>query len=248
MPKLSELRKKNLELARKAVKQAATPDVLIIHAITNIEDLQRAIHVLAHRLREWYSIYLPELSKKIQDNEIYVSLVLEKERKALMKELNLKQTIGSDLKKEDLKPIMSLANAVEDLYSKKDVLENYLKQVMQEHCPNLLTVAGASIGARLLRGAGSLKKLAFMRSSTIQLLGAEKALFRHIQTGAKPPKYGYIINHEFVQKAGKIDKGKAARVLADKIFLAARVDYFKGEYIGDELLKELEARFKKINK
>ena len=244
MSELPGLRAKNLELARKAVKESVNHDIYIINAINNIEELQRIINTLIKRLREWYSIYLPELDKQVQDNEAFVNLIIKKDKKALMKELKVKDSMGSELKKQEIEPILSLANAVDSLIKEDNKLETYLETSMKAHCPNLTILAGSLVGARLLRGAGSLKKLAMMRSSTIQLLGAEKALFRHIKTGAKPPKHGYILQHQLVQRTKKADKGKAARALADKIFLAARMDYFKGEYIGDKLLKELNQRFK----
>ncbi len=244
MSKLSELREKNIALAKKAVRESVNPDIYIINAINNIEELQKIINNLAKRLREWYSVYFPELDKKIEDHETYVTLILKKEKKALLKELRIVESMGYELEKKDLEPTLKLAKIISDLIMVKDELEDYLKATTQESCPNILRLCGAPIGAKLLRGAGSLKKLAMMRSSTIQLLGAEKALFRHIKTGAKPPKYGYLLQHQLVQTTKKADRGKVARALADKIFLAARVDYFKGEFIADELLEELEVRFK----
>jgi nucleolar protein 56 len=152
--------------------------------------------------------------------------------------------MGFHLEKKDLEPILSLASIISDLSREAELLEDYLEKTMRAYCPNLTTLAGSLIGAKLLSEAGSLKRLAMMRSSTIQLLGAEKALFRHIRTGAKPPKYGYLLQHQLVQKAKRQDRGKAARALADKIFIAVRMDYFKGEFLGDKLLKELELKFK----
>ena len=108
--------------------------------------------------------------------------------------------------------------------------------------PNFHYIAGPLIGAKLLEHAGSVKKLVEMPSSTIQLLGAEKALFRHITKGTKSPKHGLIINHPIVQKAK--DKGKASRLLADKLSIAIRIDYFKGEFKADKLLEEIK---KKLN-
>lgn len=244
MPELSELRKKNLELARKAVKESVSPDLFIINAINNVEELQRIINVLTKRLREWYSIYFPEFDKKITDNEAFVELIIKKDKKSLLKELKLKDTMGFELEKKDLEPVLSVAKVINGLIQENKELEEYLETIMKSYCPNTLTLAGISIGAKLLRTAGSLKKLAMMRSSTIQLLGAEKALFRHIRTGAKPPKYGYMLQHQLVQRAKKSDKGRVARALADKIFIAVRTDYFKGKFIADKLLKELEVRFK----
>jgi len=244
MSRLSELRKKNLELAKKRVRESVNPNLFIINAINNIEELQRITNTLTKRLREWYSVYFPELDKKIKDNEAFVKLVLKAEKKALLKELIIKDAMGYDLDKKDLEAILSLARIISALAKETRFLEDYLETIMKAYCPNLTKIAGALISAKLLRGAGGLKKLAMMRSSTIQLLGAEKALFRHIRTGAKPPKYGYIMQHQLVQKAKKADKGRAARALADKIFIAVRIDYFKGEYVADKLLKELEVRFR----
>jgi nucleolar protein 56 len=244
MSKLAELRKKNLEMAKKAVKESVTPDLFIINTVNNVDELRRIINNLSKRLREWYSLYFPELDKRITDNEAYVKLVLKEDKKNLLKELKLADEMGYHLEKKDLEPILSLASIISDLSREAELLEAYLEKTMRAHCPNLATLAGSLIGAKLLSEAGSLKRLAMMRSSTIQLLGAEKALFRHIRTGAKPPKYGYLLQHQLVQKAKRQDRGKAARALADKLFLAVRMDYFKGEFLGDKLLKELELRFK----
>jgi nucleolar protein 56 len=244
MAKLAELRKKNLELAKKAVRESVNPDLFIINAVNNVEELQKIINNLSKRLREWYSLYFPELDKKIQDNEAFVKLVLKADKKALLKELKIMDEMGCELDKQDLEPILSLASIITDLLREKELLESYLEKTMRPYCPNLLIMTGALIGGKLLREAGSLKKLALMRSSTVQLLGAEKALFRHIRTGAKPPKYGYLLQHQLVQRAKKQDRGRVARALADKIFLAVRLDYFKGEGMAEKLLKELEMKFK----
>lgn len=246
MGALSELRKKNLALAKKLVKESVNQDLFIINAINNIEELAKTVNTLTKRLREWYALYFPELEKKIQDNEAFVKLVLKGDKKRLMqdsKEPRLKDEMGAELSKEDLEPILSLASLITDVLREKELLEDYLERTMKIYCPNLFTLAGSLIGAKLLREAGSLKRLAMMRSSTIQLLGAEKALFRHIRTGSRPPKYGYLLQHQLVQKAKKEERGKAARALADKIFLAVRIDYFKGEFSADKMLRELEERF-----
>jgi nucleolar protein 56 len=244
MAKLSELRKKNLELAKKSVKASVNPDLFIINAASNIEELRKIENNLSKRLREWYSLYFPELDRKIQDNDAFVRLVLTADKKSLLKEVKVVDLMGADLEQQHIEPMLSLASTISDIKRETELLEAYLDKTMKNYCPNLAALAGSLTGAKLLREAGSLKKLAMMRSSTIQLLGAEKALFRHIRTGAKPPKYGYLLQHQFVQKAKKQDKGKIARALADKIFVAVRIDYFKGKFIGDKLIKELEVKFR----
>jgi nucleolar protein 56 len=243
MERFSELRIKNLEITRKAVRESVNPDLFIINAVNNVEEIQKQINTTAKRLREWYSLYLPEMDREIRDHTAFVKAVLRNDKPGYMRENNITNTMGADIKKEDIDAILSLARAVEKLIDEEAGMRAYLEAAMQAWCPNTTMLAGGVIGAKLLRGAGSLKGLAMMRSSTIQLIGAEKALFRHIRTGARPPKYGYLMQHTVVQKAKKADKGKAARTLADKIFIAVRVDYFKGEFIADKLLKEVEVKF-----
>ena len=244
MSDLQALRQKNIERTRTLVRESVNPDLFILNAVNNIEDLQRIENLLVKRLREWYALYFPESEKNLPVNPEFLMHVLMGDKHKSMGEMGLKDSMGADLGKKELEEIKKLATAIEKIYQEEKHLSNYLNDTMLAHCPNLHAVAGHTIGAKLMRGAGSLKKLAMMRSSTIQLIGAEKALFRHIRTGAKPPKYGYLLQHPIVQRSKKEDRGRAARMLADKIFIAARVDYFKGKFIGDDLIKEVEVKFK----
>jgi nucleolar protein 56 len=241
---LKALRLKNLQTAKEKVRESIGADNFIVNSINNIEELEKVINTLVGRLKEWYALYAPELQRSVEDNESYVKLVLTKQKKDILEHLRNNFSMGADLKEEDLKPILSMAATIRSLYEEMASLEVYLEKTMEKHCPNVFRLAGTLIGAKLLRGAGSLKKLSMLRASTIQLLGAEKALFRHIKTGAKSPKYGFILHHPLVQGVGSTNKGKSARILADKLFIAAKVDYFKGDFIADKLLKELEEKLK----
>jgi len=116
---------------------------------------------------------------------------------------------------------------------------------MMAYCPNIYSLTGGLIGAKLLEKAKSLRHMAFLPSSTIQLLGAEKALFRHLRNKKiRPPKHGLILSHPTVMDAKRTDRGAAARMFAAKISIAAKVDYFHGEFIGDRLREELEKKLK----
>jgi nucleolar protein 56 len=230
--------KQNLEETKRKLKKAVEFDDFIIHTINDIDEINRAINMLAKRLREWYELYNPEFSRQIEDHEEFVGeLISGKDKKE-------KDSMGAELSKKDLEPILELAKEVDSLYKLKRKQEEYLDKIMGENCPNITAVAGAQIGARLIAIAGDLKRLVGFPASTVQLLGAEKALFRHMRTGAKAPKYGVIHEHPLVAKVKAKDKGKAARGLADKISIAAKIDYFKGEFIGDKLRQGLEERFK----
>jgi nucleolar protein 56 len=236
----SAFRDKNLALTKKAIKESVTEDQFIIQAIANINELDRAANMLSKRVREWYSLYFPELSKKITDHENFVHTVCDKSKKELTAEF--KSVMGADLEKKDVDEILLLANQVKELYNLRRKHEDYLEIVMKKYCPNILELAGATIGAKLLELGKGLRHLAMLPASTIQLLGAEKALFRHIKTGARSPKYGVLLQHPFVQKSKKSIQGKAARQLADKLSLCARLDYFKGDFKAKEFRRELEAK------
>jgi len=235
---------KNLELTRQALRDSVSEDQLIIQAIANISEIDKVINLLCKRLREWYGWYLPELSEATINNEQFLSLVMEKKKEELLKDLSLKETMGAELDTIHVEEMLSLAQETLHFYSLRKKHEGYLQKVMQKYCPNLLELAGVTIGAKLIELGRSLKHLALLPSSTIQLLGAEKALFRHIKTGSRPPKYGVILGHQLVQKAARDEKGKAARMLADKLSLCCRLDYFKGEFKAKEYRKELEEKIK----
>lgn len=234
----------NLAITKAMLKASVGDDLLIIQSINSIEALNKAINTVVKRLREWYELYNPEFSRSVPDHKTFVDTIIHEKRDKLLEELGLSPdtTMGADLKEDDLSPIMDMAGRASELYQLKARQEAYLESKMKAVSPNVAAIAGYLIGAKLLAFAGSSKRLAELPSSTIQLLGAEKALFRHITRKSLPPKYGVLHEHPLISKARKEDHGKVARLLADKISIAAKVDYFKGEYIGDKLREDIEKR------
>lgn len=229
-----EFYNKNLQLTKLSLKHSVNEDNLIMQAIANINELDKISNTMSKRLREWYSLYFPELSEKVENHEKYVELVLEQDRDP--------ETFGADLGTYDIEEMKLLAGRITSLYALRKQHELYLQKIMEKYCPNLLELAGATIAARLIELGKGLKHLALLPASTVQLLGAEKALFRHLKTGSRSPKYGVIINHPLIQSAPREKKGKAARMLADKLSLCARLDYFKGELKAPDYRKELEEK------
>jgi nucleolar protein 56 len=239
MENFEKIRHSLIKETKKKVKESTTEDILIVQSITHIDDLVRVSNIMAKDLREWYSYYNPEFSREIKEHEDFVKLILEK------KDKKIKDSMGADLKKDDLEPLLDLTKKIEDIYKFKAQQEDYLKKIMKRSCSNISEVAGFLIGAKMIKLAGSLKRLAIMPSSTVQLLGAEQALFRHIKNkNSRCPKYGVLHGHDLVMKARKDEQGKAARILAGKISIAAKVDYMKGKFVGDKLLKEVEGKLK----
>ncbi len=231
---------KNKEFTKNEIIKSINQENLMIQTVNNIQEIEKCINMLSKRLREWYSLYLPELDKSTDKHEIFTNLVLRKNKTQLLNQLKVKKDkcLGKDLDKKDINEIKFLAGEISNLHKLKKKHETYLEDITKQCMPNSQKVAGTMIAAKLLAHAGTLLRLIEFPSSTIQLLGAEKALFRHLKTGARCPKHGIIIGHELVAKAK--NKGKMARILADKILIAAKVDYFKGEPIGKTLRDKLD--------
>ena len=153
--------------------------------------------------------------------------------------------MGGTTSEGDLARVKTLAHLAVQLGSIRDSLNGYVESQMKKVSPNVAEVAGATIGARLMAKAGGLDRLAVLPASTIQILGAEKALFRSLRTGARPPKHGILFQHQAVHTAPKWQRGKIARTLANKIAIAARVDYYRGS--EDPTIKEgLDKRLESI--
>lgn len=231
----------NLALTKKLIKDSVKDDLLVMQTIGNISEIDKSINMLVKRLREWYALCNPELEYNVSEQEKFVELVVGN------KEKKVKDSMGADFTKENLEPIIDLGKKVNGLFELREKQEKYLEKLMEKVCPNLLAITGSNIGGKMMEQAGGLKQLMLFPASTIQLLGAEKALFRHMKTKARAPKYGFLHEHPLISKNPREKHGKIARALADKISIAVKVDYFKGKFIGDKLLKEIEEKFTREN-
>ncbi len=155
--------------------------------------------------------------------------------------------MGAEIQEEDIEMLQDFANSIKTLQKSKKSLLNHVDNKMKEIAPNLRDVAGFSLGAKLIAHVGGIKKLSKLPSSTVQVMGAEKALFRHLKTGERPPKYGIIYQHPEVRGAKWWIRGKIARALASKISLAVRKDVFSGEY-DDTIKKSFQEKIEEIKK
>jgi nucleolar protein 56 len=254
----------SMELAKLRVKGAAEKrDLVIAQAIQTLDDLDRTVNLFMGRLREWYGIHFPELDRLIEKHETYARLVmnlgcrdnfslkaLEKEGLPKEKAENIKtvaeKSMGAEVAEQDLAEIQALSKNVLELYELRKNMESYVDKTMEEVAPNTRAVAGALLGARLIAIAGSLQNLAMRPASTIQVLGAEKALFRSLKTGARPPKHGLIFQHALLHDAKRWQRGKIARAIAGKLAIAVRTDAFGGRYVGDSLKADIDKRLKEI--
>jgi nucleolar protein 56 len=254
----------SIELAKMKVKTTIERrDLLVAQAVQTVDDLDKSLNIFMSRLREWFGLHYPELDRLLDKHETYARLVvnlgtrenftaenLEKEGLPKNKAQSIAKvavaSMGADLGEEDLTQIQGMCRNVLELYGVRQSLEKYVDSVMEEVAPNTRAIGGSLLGARLLALAGGLLNLAKLPASTIQVLGAEKALFRSLKTKARPPKHGIIFQHPLIHDAKRWQRGKIARALAGKLAIAARVDAFRGKYAGDELKADLEKRVEEI--
>ncbi len=255
-----------LEYTRRKLKGAAEKrDMLAAQAIRAIDDIDKTVNLFVARLREWYSLHFPELNDLVKEHEDYVKIVAELGHRSnitreKLVELGFSEakaekiaeaagtSIGADLSEFDIEAVQTLARIALEMYRLRRSLTEYIEQIMKEVAPNITALVGPLLGARLISLAGGLEKLARMPASTIQVLGAEKALFRALRTGGRPPKHGIIFQYPHIHRSPKWQRGKIARALAAKLAIAAKVDAFTGRYIGDKLKADLERRIEEIKR
>lgn len=240
-------------------------DTMIIQAIGLLDDLDKELNTYAMRVREWYGWHFPELAKIAQDNILYAKTVklmgdranavnldfsemLPEEVETELKEAAV-ISMGTEVNDLDLMNIKELCDQVLSLSEYRAQLYDYLKSRMNTIAPNLTALVGELVGARLIAHGGSLLNLAKQPGSTVQILGAEKALFRALKTKHSTPKYGLIFHASLIGQAAPKLKGKISRSLAAKAALAIRYDALgEGEdnSIGLESRAKLEARLRNL--
>ena len=227
------------------MKHAVSDDFLIVQAVKSIEDLDKVLNSLAIRLRDWYEFYLPEYSVSQPDHAEFVRGVVETTKEQF---LSGKKTdsFGADLGKPHIAAMKQFAERLLGLYAAKQELERYVDSTMKTICPNLRAVAGSTLGAKLLEHAGTLKRLVELPSSTVQILGAEKALFKHLKSGSKPPKHGLLFQHPLIGKSPKKIRGKIARALAGKLAIACKADAISHNFIAEKLKEQFESHANRI--
>lgn len=246
------LSKVNIELTKSKIKKSIERDRIVIHINGAIEELDKTLNVFIERLRELYGLHFPEMDRIITDHEKFSNVVEKFGSREKIENPELRdfvnKSMGMDFRKEDIETVQTFASEINRLFKLRRELTKYLEKLLKELAPNSVEIGGTTLTAKLISKAGGLEKLARMTSSTIQLLGSERALFRSLHSKGKSPspKYGYIVTHTLVQNSPIELKGKIARLLASKLSIAVKMDYYSKQYRGDKLKKELQERVKEI--
>ncbi|XP_076272789.1 nop5 ribonucleoprotein [Rhynchophorus ferrugineus] len=240
-------------------------DTMIVQAVSLLDDLDKELNNYVMRCREWYGWHFPELGKIITDNIAFaktvkiigtrehalssdLSDILPEEVEEKVKEA-AEISMGTEISDEDILNIISLCDQIIDMTNYRTQLYDYLKNRMMAIAPNLTVLVGDLVGARLISHAGSLINLAKHPASTVQILGAEKALFRALKAKKDTPKYGLIYHSQLVGQSSTKNKGKMSRMLAAKAALATRVDALGEEThvsLGIEHKAKLETRLRQL--
>ena len=264
-----QLRQFALDFSSNKVRRISEKlDLHISQSINALDELDKIINVIGARLREWYGLHFPELDYLIQNIFTYAEIVklagnrnnidlnmLEnlgiESKRADMILVAVQRSKGGDILEENLSIIKKLANEVIMQTELRKILAQQIEEMMEKIAPNIKELLTATVGARLMAKAGSLQKLSVMPASTIQIIGAEKALFQSLKTGAPPPKHGILFQHPILHSAPKWQRGKMARAIASKVAIAARIDLFRnGEkdlHISEQLNKriaEIQEKYK----
>lgn len=260
------LQKFAINLSSMKVKETSEKlDLHLVQAVNTLDEMDEIINTISTRIREWYGLHFPELDYLLQNIITYSNIVRDAgsreniskelltklevpEKKIEMIQLAVSKSQGGDLTVESSESLKILASQVIKLSELRTNLSSTIENLMVTLAPNLKNILTATIGARLIAKAGSLAKLAQMPSSTIQIIGAEKALFRALKTGTRPPKHGLLFQHTSVNSAPKWQRGKIARAMSSKIAIAVRIDVYRNASLDSSLLDKLTKRIETIQK
>jgi len=233
---LERVRELAIVASKKRIREAVKRDMLVIQAVSALDELNETTNLLSNRLREWYGLHAPEITRETSSMDKYISIVNSNKDESPM---------GLDLEKDDYEIIKSHAKTITELFAHKRAIEEYLEKLMGDIAPNLTSLAGAGLAARLIAKGGSLEKIARTSASTLQVYGAERALFKHLLKGTPCPKHGLIFQHPAILGAKRTQRGKIARALAGKLAIAARIDFYSTK-LNKQISRDFEKRLAAI--
>jgi nucleolar protein 56 len=219
------LREATVRATTEAVRERErADDRQLVHAVRAMDDAERTANELAERLAEWAGTLYDDAGVGVDG----AREVADREPQTPVEER-----------------VVSYARRVADLADERDDLRAFVEARAPAVAPNLAEMAGPVLAARLVALAGGLERLAKMPSGTVQVLGAEDALFAHLEGRASSPKHGVIYVHDYVRGTHPDHRGSAARAFAGKLAIAARIDHYSGEY-KPEVHEELRERMETI--
>ncbi len=243
-----------LKSAREGIKSSySSEEHALIQAINAYNETSKSYNLAFKRLSEWYGLYFPELEIGNPKVLVELALVLSDSQSASKEQVlsalkdekfaakvyaRVEASMGRRMGERDA--VASLAMLSKSMGDALDGLGAYIKKVSTELMPNTTYLTDEKIAAELLSKAGSMERLAVLPASTVQLLGAERSLFKHLKFGSKPPKYGILFKLPEVSGAQRDQRGRIARLYATKICMALKGDYFTKHFIAEKLKADIK--------
>ncbi|PSH02039.1 MAG: hypothetical protein BRC27_00010 [Nanohaloarchaea archaeon SW_10_44_10] len=237
-------RKKALEKTREKLKENKNRDRFMMKAVEFLDETNKNFNAEMERFRDLYSLHFPELEKEITEDKHLIKILSDGINRNDLDSFSemAENSTGSSLEPADKEILEKMYTGLKKKVELRAELEEYIEEIVEDEMENLGTLLGPLLTARIVSLAGGLEELARKPSSTIQMLGAEKALFRYLKGKGTPPKHGVIFQHNFVNSLPEDERGKMARFLANKAALAARLDQYgdKGDQLREECRKKYE--------
>ncbi len=258
---VDDLHAKLLNQVKGQIKERYSKDEFaLIQAINAYLDMSKGYNLVFERLSEWFGLYIPEIKATTPESLTeLVSMLVEHDMsedrlsKALTDKdsvheafVKVKNSSGREIGEDEAKAISSFSKYLKATHDTLEGLSEYIKDTATALMPNAVYLTDDKIMAEMLSKAGSMEKIATMPASTIQLLGAEKALFKHIKFGSKPPKYGILFKLPAVSAATRETRGRIARIYATKLTIALKADFYSKRFIAGALKEGLDKAVEKV--
>jgi nucleolar protein 56 len=243
-----EIREKALQDTREELEEIDKIK-LLMKAVETLDRMQNNQQKQMESFRDWYAVHFPELEREIEDDKQLLRVLSSKglERGELDAFEQLREgSTGMSLEEKDTEILESFVTSLQSQQEFIGELEEYVREIANEEMSNLSVLLGPVLAARIVRLAGGLEEVARKPASTVQMLGAEKALFRFLREGGNPPKHGILFEHEYVSPLHPDERGKMARFLANKAVIAARLDQYGDKEKGESLREECREKFEEI--
>lgn len=220
----------------------------LVKAVKMLDNVEASIKEKDERFKDWYSLHFPELVDEVNDIEHLTKILKDSvDRSDLDSFAELAETsTGAEIGEKEQALLESVVENLESDLELREELESYISDVVKEEMPNLTKLLGTFLTAKMIASVGSLEELAKKPASTVQMIGAEEALFRYLRGNGTPPKHGIIFEHEFVRPLPSKPRGKMARFIANKAVMAARLDTYSDKDKGMELKEEAREKFEEL--
>ncbi|MFB6190627.1 MAG: hypothetical protein ABEJ91_03580 [Candidatus Nanohaloarchaea archaeon] len=244
---MNDRREEALEAAKDELEKVDR-DRVIVKAVRQLEQTGKSLRKEIESFRDWYSIHFPELEDELDDDSHFLEVLSgEADRDTLDAFESLASgSKGVKLPEKDIEMMEETAEKLSRDLVHREKLEDYIADLCGEEMPNLSKLLEPVLAAKLVSLSGSLEDLAQSPASTIQMLGAEQALFRHLSGQGSSPKHGVLFEHRFVRTLPEDERGKMARFLANKAAIAARMDLYGDKQRGEELRQEAQEKFEEL--